>query len=188
MYSTDIVNVFYDTKDKYNKAANGYNAGGEKYTFYDTYGSYKYDKIADVYTKVNKQIKATSDEVLKRDLRAELNAVLNSVNNTEKTKLDERIAELAQQVGCSASDIAPYIKIPDDVKTKNANGEKVTYVLSGYNMIDYFNASQVMLPLYCENIMNADATPEEKADALKKLKKEVKKYLDEQFVEYMSGR
>lgn len=188
VYSTDIVNVFYDTKDKYNKAANGYNAGGEKYTFYDTYGSYKYDKIADVYTKVNKQIKATSDEVLKRDLRAELNAVLNSVNNTEKTKLDERIAELAQQVGCSASDIAPYIKIPDDVKTKNANGEKVTYVLSGYNMIDYFNASQVMLPLYCENIMNADATPEEKADALKKLKKEVKKYLDEQFVEYMSGR
>lgn len=188
VYSTDIVNVFYDTKDKYNKAANGYNAGGEKYSFYDTYGSYKYDKIADVYTKVNKQIKATSDEVLKRDLRAELNAVLNSVNNTEKTKLDERIAELAQQVGCSASDIAPYITIPDDVKTKNANGEKVTYVLSGYNMIDYFNASQVMLPLYCENIMNADATPEEKADALKQLKKEVKKYLDEQFVEYMSGR
>lgn len=188
VYSTDIVNVFYDTKDKYNKAESGYNAGGEKYTFYDTYGSYKYNKIADVYTKVNKQIKATSDEVLKRDLRAELNAVLNSVNNTEKTKLDERIAELAQQVGCSASDIAPYITIPDDVKTKNANGEKVTYVLSGYNMIDYFNASQVMLPLYCENIMNADATPEEKADALKKLKKEVKKYLDEQFVEYMSGR
>ena len=188
VYSTDIVNVFYDTKDKYNKAESGYNAGGEKYTFYDTYGSYKYNKIADVYTKVNKQIKSTSDEVLKRDLRAELNAVLNSVNNTEKTKLDERIAELAQQVGCSASDIAPYITIPDDVKTKNANGEKVTYVLSGYNMIDYFNASQVMLPLYCENIMNADATPEEKADALKKLKKEVKKYLDEQFVEYMSGK
>lgn len=188
VYSTDIVNVFYDTKDKYNKAESGYKAGGEKYTFYDTYGSYKYNKIADVYTKVNKQIKATSDEALKRDLRAELNAVLNSVNNTEKTKLDERIAELAQQVGCSASDIAPYITIPEDVKTKNANGEKVTYVLSGYNMIDYFNASQVMLPLYCENIMNADATPEEKADALKKLKKEVKKYLDEQFAEYMSGR
>ena len=188
VYSTDIVNVFYDTKDKYNKAESGYKAGGEKYTFYDTYGSYKYNKIADVYTKVNKQIKATSDEALKRDLRAELNAVLNSVNNTEKTKLDERIADLAQQVGCSASDIAPYITIPEDVKTKNANGEKVTYVLSGYNMIDYFNASQVMLPLYCENIMNADATPEEKADALKKLKKEVKKYLDEQFAEYMSGR
>lgn len=188
VYSTDIVNVFYDTKDKYNKAESGYKAGGEKYTFYDTYGSYKYNKIADVYTKVNKHIKATSDEALKRDLRAELNAVLNSVNNTEKTKLDERIAELAQQAGCSASDIAPYITIPEDVKTKNANGEKVTYVLSGYNMIDYFNASQVMLPLYCENIMNADATPEEKADALKKLKKEVKKYLDEQFVEYMSGR
>lgn len=188
VYSTDIVNVFYDTKDKYNKAESGYKAGGEKYTFYDTYGSYKYNKIADVYTKVNKQIKATSDEVLKRDLRAELNAILNSVNNTEKTKLDERIAGLAQQVGCSASDIAPYITIPEDVKTKNANGEKVTYVLSGYNMIDYFNASQVMLPLYCENIMNADATPEEKADALKKLKKEVKKYLDEQFAEYMSGR
>lgn len=188
VYSTDIVNVFYDTKDKYNKAESGYKAGGEKYTFYDTYGSYKYNKIADVYTKVNKQIKATSDEVLKRDLRAELNAILNSVNNTEKTKLDERIAGLAQQVGCSASDIAPYITIPEEVKTKNANGEKVTYVLSGYNMIDYFNASQVMLPLYCENIMNADATPEEKADALKKLKKEVKKYLDEQFAEYMSGR
>lgn len=188
VYSTDIVNVFYDTKDKYNKAESGYKAGGEKYTFYDTYGSYKYNKIADVYTKVNKQIKATSDEALKRDLRAELNAILNSVNNTEKTKLDERIAELAQQVGCSARDIAPYIAIPEDVKTKNANGEKVTYVLSGYNMIDYFNASQVMLPLYCENIMNADATPEEKADALKKLKKEVKKYLDEQFAEYMSGR
>nr|DAH22693.1 MAG TPA: Type I restriction enzyme Methylase [Caudoviricetes sp.] len=188
VYSTDIVNVFYDTKDKYNKAESGYKAGGEKYTFYDTYGSYKYNKIADVYTKVNKQIKATSDEALKRDLRAELNAILNSVNNTEKTKLDERIAELAQQAGCSASDIAPYITIPEDVKTKNANGEKVTYVLSGYNMIDYFNASQVMLPLYCENIMNADATPEEKADALKKLKKEVKKYLDEQFAEYMSGR
>lgn len=188
VYSTDIVNVFYDTKDKYDKASNGYKAGGEKYTFYDTYGSYKYGKIADLYTKVNRQIKATSDEVMKRDLRAELNAVLNSVNNTEKTKLDERIADLAQKVGCSASDIAPYIVIPEDVKAKNANGENVTYVLSGYNMIDYFNASQVMLPLYCENIMNADATPEEKADALKKLKKEVKKYLDDQFVEYMSGR
>lgn len=188
VYSTDIVNVFYDTKDKYDKAASGYKAGGEKYTFYDTYGSYKYGKIAGLYTDVNRQIKATSDEVLKRDLRAELNAVLNSVNNTEKTKLDERIAELAQKVGCSASDIAPYITVPEEVKTKNANGEKVTYVLSGYNMIDYFNASQVMLPLYCENIMNADATQEEKADALKQLKKEVKKYLDEQFAEYMNGR
>lgn len=188
VYSTDIVNVFYDTKDKYNTAEKGYKAGGDRYTFYDTYGSYKYNKIAEVYTNVNKQIKATKDEVLKRELRAELNAVLNSVNNTEKTKLDERIAKLAEETGYAASDIAPYIAIPDEVETKNANGEKVTYALSGYNIIDYFNASQIMLPQYCENILNGNATPEEKAEALKKLKREVKKYLDAQFVEYMSGR
>lgn len=188
VYSTDIVNVFYDTKEKYDNAKNGYNAGGKKYTFYDTYGSYKYGKIADVYTKVNRQIKSTDDEVLKRSLRAELNAVLNSVNNTEKTKLDERVAKLAQEAGCSASDIAPYIVIPDEVKYKNANGANVTYSLSGYNIIDYFNASQVMLPQYCERILNAEATPEDKVQALKDLKREVKKYLDEQFVMYMQNK
>lgn len=188
VYSTDIVNVFYDTKDKYDKAASGYKSGGEKYTFYDTYGSYKYGKIADVYSKVNRQIKATTDEVSKRELRAELNAVLNSVNNTEKTKLDERIAKLAEVTGYTVSDIAPYIVVPDEVTTKNANGEKVTYTLSGHNIIDYFNASQVILPQYCENILNGDASPEEKLEALKKLKREVKKYLDAQFVEYMNNQ
>ena len=188
VYSTDIVNVFYDTKNKYNTADKGYKAGGDRYTFYDTYGSYKYNKIAEVYTNVNKQIKATKDEVLKRELRAELNAVLNSVNNTEKTKLDERIAKLAEVTGYTVSDIAPYIAIPDKVETKNANGEKVTYTLSGHNIIDYFNASQVILPQYCENILNGDASPEEKLEALKKLKREVKKYLDAQFVEYMNNQ
>lgn len=188
VYSTDIVNVFYDTKDKYDKAASGYKSGGEKYTFYDTYGSYKYGKIADVYSKVNRQIKATTDEVSKRELRAELNAVLNSVNNTEKTKLDERIAKLAEVTGYTVSDIAPYIVVPDEVTTKDANGEKVTYTLSGHNIIDYFNASQVILPQYCENILNGDASPEEKLEALKKLKREVKKYLDAQFVEYMNNK
>ncbi len=188
VYSTDIVNVFYDTKDKYDKAASGYKSGGEKYTFYDTYGSYKYGKIADVYSKVNRQIKATADEVSKRELRAELNAVLNSVNNTEKTKLDERIAKLAEVTGYTVSDIAPYIVVPDEVTAKDANGEKVTYTLSGHNIIDYFNASQVILPQYCENILNGDASPEEKLEALKKLKREVKKYLDAQFVEYMNNQ
>lgn len=186
VYSTDVVSNFYDTKEGYDKRAGSYDAVGEaggKYSFYDTYGSKKYQKIADVYSKANARLKLEKNDEAKRLLRRAMNTFIQSVNDTEKTKMDERIAKLAENTGYTVSDIAPYIDVPDSVSGKMPDGVKVSYDLDGYDLLDYYTMSQLYFQYYCNDILNSTASDEEKAEALKKVKREVKKELNDIFFE-----
>lgn len=186
VYSTDVVSNFYDTKEGYDKRSGSYDAVGEaggKYSFYDTYGSYKYQKIADVYSKANARLKLEKNDEAKRLLRRAMNTFIQSVNDTEKTKMDERISKLAENTGYTVSDIAPYIVVPDSVSGKMPDGVKVSYELDGYDLLDYYTMSQLYFQYYCNDIMNSTASDEEKAEALKKLKREVKEDLNDIFFE-----
>lgn len=186
VYSTDVVSNFYDTKEGYDKRSGSYDAVGEaggKYSFYDTYGSYKYQKIADVYSKANARLKLEKNDEAKRLLRRAMNTFIQSANDTEKTKMDERIAKLAENTGYTVSDIAPYIVVPDSVSGKMPDGVKVSYELDGYDLLDYYTMSQLYFQYYCNDILNSTASDEEKAEALKKLKREVKEELNDIFFE-----
>lgn len=186
VYSTDVVSNFYDTKEGYDKRSGSYDAVGEaggKYSFYDTYGSYKYQKIADVYSKANARLKLEKNDEAKRLLRRAMNTFIQSANDTEKTKMDERIAKLAENTGYTVSDIAPYIVVPDSVSGKMPDGVKVSYELDGYDLFDYYTMSQLYFQYYCNDILNSTASDEEKAEALKKVKREVKEELNDIFFE-----
>lgn len=186
VYSTDVVSNFYDTKEWYDKRSGSYDAVGEaggKYSFYDTYGSYKYQKIADVYSKANARLKLEKNDEAKRLLRRAMNTFIQSANDTEKTKMDERIAKLAENTGYTVSDIAPYIVVPDSVSGKMPDGVKVSYYLDGYDLLDYYTMSQLYFQYYCNDILDSTASDEEKAEALKKAKREVKEDLNEIFFE-----
>lgn len=186
VYSTDVVSNFYDTKEGYDKRSGSYDAVGEaggKYSFYDTYGSYKYQKIADVYSKANARLKLEKNDEAKRLLRRAMNTFIQSANDTEKTKMDERIAKLAENTGYTVSDIAPYIVVPDSVSGKMPDGVKVSYELDGYDLFDYYTMSQLYFQYYCNDILNSTASDEEKAEALKKVKREVKEDLNDIFFE-----
>ena len=186
VYSTDVVSNFYDTKEGYDKRSGSYDAVGEaggKYSFYDTYGSYKYQKIADVYSKANARLKLEKNDEAKRLLRRAMNTFIQSANDTEKTKMDEMISKLAENTGYTVSDIAPYIVVPDSVSGKMPDGVKVSYDLDGYDLLDYYTMSQLYFQYYCNDIMNSTASDEEKAEALKKLKREVKEDLNDIFFE-----
>lgn len=186
VYSTDVVSNFYDTKEGYDKRAGSYDAVGEaggKYSFYDTYGSYKYQKIADVYSKANARLKLEKNDEAKRLLRRAMNTFIQSANDTEKTKMDERISKLAENTGYTVSDIAPYIVVPDSVSGKMPDGVKVSYELDGYDLLDYYTMSQLYFQYYCNDILNSNASDEEKAEALKKVKREVKEDLNDIFFE-----
>lgn len=186
VYSTDVVSNFYDTKEGYDKRSGSYDAVGEaggKYSFYDTYGSYKYNKIADVYSKANARLKLEKNDEAKRMLRRAMNTFIQSANDTEKTKMDERISKLAENTGYTVSDIAPYIVVPDSVSGKMPDGVKVSYELDGYDLLDYYTMSQLYFQYYCNDILNSTASDEEKAEALKKVKREVKEELNDIFFE-----
>lgn len=186
VYSTDVVSNFYDTKEGYDERSNSYDAVGEaggKYSFYDTYGSFKYQKIADVYSMANARLKLEKNDEAKRLLRRAMNTFIQSANDTEKTKMDERIAKLAENTGYTVSDIAPYIVVPDSVSGKMPDGVKVSYELDGYDLLDYYTMSQLYFQYYCNDILNSTASDEEKAEALKKVKREVKKDLNDIFFE-----
>lgn len=186
VYSTDVVSNFYDTKEGYDKRSGSYDAVGEaggKYSFYDTYGSKKYQKIADVYSKANARLKLEKNDEAKRLLRRAMNTFIQSANDTEKTKMDEMIAKLAENTGYTVSDIAPYIDVPDSVSGKMPDGVKVSYELDGYDLLDYYTMSQLYFQYYCNDILNSTASDEEKAEALKKVKREVKKDLNDIFFE-----
>ena len=186
VYSTDVVSNFYDAKEGYDKRSGSYDAVGEaggKYSFYDTYGSYKYQKIADVYSKANARLKLEKNDEAKRLLRRAMNTFIQSANDTEKTKMDEKISKLAEKTGYNVSDIAPYIVVPDSVSGKMPDGVKVSYDLDGYDLLDYYTMSQLYFQYYCNEILNSTASDEEKAEALKKAKKEVKEDLNDIFFE-----
>lgn len=181
-YSTDIVSIFYDTKENYDKNAASYKATGgqnDRYSFYDTYGKYKYGKVADLYSDVNKLIKSDKNSESSRETRWALNTIIKSVNETEKTQLDEDVAKLAYETGSSMQEIAPYIVVPESIKSK----DKKVYSLDAYDMMNYYTESQALFEIRYKQILSAGYDADSTAAALKEMKKEIKAQMDERYLE-----
>lgn len=181
VYSTDAVSIFYETKDKYdtNKASYKATSGeNDKYTAYDVYGSYKYGKIADLYSSVNKLIKTDTNEQSSRDTRSVLNDLIRSVNNTESTDIDKAVSELAERTGTEVSDIAPYIVVPTSLK----DAQKNEYVLDAYDMMEYYTESQILFQVWYQKVLDSGYDDAVIADALASLKKEIKRQMDDRYL------
>ena len=183
-YSTDIVTRFYDKKTEYDQNAASYKAlqkeGKEnsKYTFYDTYGKYKFGKVADLYSDVLKRIKADNNKESSRHTRSVLNELIKSVNETEVTQLDKDVAALAKETGCPLQDIAPYIVVPESLK----DSQKNVYELDAYDMMEYYTESQILFEYWYNEILSSGYDEDSIAGALKDMKKEIKQTMDERYL------
>lgn len=183
-YSTDIVTRFYDKKTEYDQNAASYKAlqkeGKEnsKYTFYDTYGKYKFGKVADLYSDVLKRIKADNNKESSRHTRSVLNELIKSVNETEVTQLDKDVAALAKETGCPLQDIAPYIVVPESLK----DSQKNVYELDAYDMMEFYTESQILFEYWYNEILSSGYDEDSIAGALKDMKKEIKQAMDERYL------
>lgn len=183
-YSTDIVTRFYDKKTEYDQNAASYKAlqkeGKEnsKYTFYDTYGKYKFGKVADLYSDVLKRIKADNNKESSRHTRSVLNELIKSVNETEVTQLDKDVAALAKETGRPLQDIAPYIVVPESLK----DSQKNVYELDAYDMMEYYTESQILFEYWYNEILSSGYDEDSIAGALKDMKKEIKQAMDERYL------
>ena len=183
-YSTDIVTRFYDKKTEYDQNAASYKAlqkeGKEnsKYTFYDTYGKYKFGKVADLYSDVLKRIKADNNKESSRHTRSVLNELIKSVNETEVTQLDKDVAALAKETGYPLQDIAPYIVVPESLK----DSQKNAYELDAYDMMEYYTESQILFEYWYNEILSSGYDEDSIAGALKDMKKEIKQTMDERYL------
>ena len=183
-YSTDIVTRFYDKKTEYDQNAASYKAlqkeGKEnsKYTFYDTYGKYKFGKVADLYSDVLKRIKADNNKESSRHTRSVLNELIKSVNETEVTQLDKDVAALAEKTGYPLQDIAPYIVVPESLK----DSQKNSYELDAYDMMEYYTESQILFEYWYNEILSSGYDEDSIAGALKDMKKEIKQAMDERYL------
>ena len=183
-YSTDIVTQFYDKKTEYDQNAASYKAlqkeGKEnsKYTFYDTYGKYKFGKVSDLYSDVLKRIKADNNKESSRHTRSVLNELIKSVNETEVTQLDKDVAALAEKTGYPLQDIAPYIVVPESLK----DSQKNAYELDAYDMMEYYTESQILFEYWYNEILSSGYDEDSIAGALKDMKKEIKQAMDERYL------
>lgn len=187
VYSTDIISIFYDTKAKYDTGKASYKATGgtnDKYTAYDAYGSYKYDKVADLYSAANKIIKTDGNEESSRKARAALNALVKSVNETEVTDIDTAVSKIAEESGYAIGDIAPYIVVPESVK----DSEKNVYIMDAYDMMEYYTESQVLFEAVYPKLIESGYDVETIAEAMKQVKKEFKKQMDARYAEIKRNR
>lgn len=187
VYSTDAVSIFYETKDKYdtNKASYKATSGeNDKFSAYDVYGSYKYGKIAELYSTVNKMIKADTNEQSSRETRSVLNDLIRSVNNTESTDIDKAVSELAERTGTEVSDIAPYIVVPTSLK----DAQKNEYSLDAYDMMEYYTESQILFQVWYQKVLDSGYDDAVIADALASLKKEIKRQMDDRYLYKLRGK
>ena len=186
VYSNDILNKFYDTSTKYSQNASSYKAllktGGlkenSKYTFYDTYGKYKYDKITSLCNSVLNIIKADTNSDSSRQTRWLLNTLIKSVNETEATQLDKDVAALAEETGYSLQEIAPYIVVPESLKDSAKN----VYALDANDMMNYYTESQILLEYWYKEALSSGYDDKSVAGALEELKKEIKQAMDERYL------
>lgn len=186
VYSNDILNKFYDTSTKYSQNASSYKAllktGGlkenSKYTFYDTYGKYKYDKITSLCNSVLNIIKADTNSESSRQTRWLLNTLIKSVNEAEATQLDKDVAALAEETGYSLQEIAPYIVVPESLKDSAKN----VYALDANDMMNYYTESQILLEYWYKEALSSGYDDKSIAGALEELKKEIKQAMDERYL------
>lgn len=183
VYSNNIASLFYDTKEAYESSAKSYPKGHDKYDAYADYGAYKYGKIADLYSDVNKLIKKHQDSQATRAARDTLNTIIDSVNRTSVTGIDRAVSEIAEITGEKVADIAPYIVAPTSLKDKDKN----EYILGPYDLMEYYLESQAYLEAWYYDILTSGYDAETIVDAMKAAKKEVKKTVDAHYLEVMQN-
>lgn len=183
VYSNNIATLFYDAKEAYDSSAKSYPKGHKKYDAYADYGSYKYGKIAELYSDVNKLIKKHPDSDATRAARDALNTIIDSVNHTSETKIDRAVSEIAELTGEKVSDIAPYIVVPTSLKDSDKN----EYILGPYDLMEYYLESQAYLEAWYYDILTSGYDAETIVDAMKAAKKEVKKTVDAHYLEVMQN-
>ena len=188
-YSTDEISYFYDTKEGYDARAATYKlrGNGNGYDFYDVYGAYKYGKIADVYSKCNRLIKADGDEESSRETRRLVNAFMKSVNDTMVSEIDEEVAAIAEAAGFAVSDIAPYIVTPDQI-TQRENNKSYYVELTAADMLEYYTETAILFELNYPSILQEDGTATEKAAALESIRDDINSYMREQWFRKLMER
>ena len=188
-YSTDEISYFYDTKEGYDARAATYKlrGNGDGYDFYDVYGAYKYGKIADVYSKCNRLIKADGDEESSRETRRLVNAFVKSVNDTMVSDMDEEVASIAEDAGFAVSDIAPYIVTPDQI-THRENNKSYYVELTAADMLEYYTETAILFELNYPSILQEDGTATEKAAALESIRDDINSYMREQWFRKLMER
>lgn len=188
-YSTGEISYFYDTKNGYDTRSATYKVRGEGdgQTFYDTYGAYKYDKIADVYSKCNTLIKQDEDEDNSRSTRRELIAFIKAVNDTEVSEMDEQVSALAEATGYDVSDIAPYIVTPNTI-TQRYNKQSYYVELTVEDMMEYYLEAQGLFELNYPDVLNAVGDSKEKAALLAEYKKKINTHMRDTWFEKIMER
>lgn len=196
VYSTDIINNLYNTRNEYLEAANGYKVSEGKdpdYSFEDVYNAHKYTRLTSLYSSMNKLIR--EDEENGREARRQLNAYLDAMLKEGMTKYDKALANIAEVTGVELSDISPYPTIPQKVdavvmtktgpKTvKDKEGQNVKYELTYPLMFQYFKYTHAALleaydPILRQENTTYEAVVEQLKEAKKKIEKQYKQALGE---------
>lgn len=196
VYSTDVINNLYNTRNEYLEAANGYKVSEGKdtdYSFEDVYNAHKYTRLTSLYSSMNKLIR--EDEENGREARRQLNAYLDAMQKEGMTKYDKALANIAEVTGVELSDISPYPTLPQKVdavvmtktgaKTvKDKEGQTVKYELTYPLMFQYFKYTHGALleaydPILRQDNTTYEAVVEQLKEAKKKIEKQYKQALGE---------
>lgn len=139
VYSTDIINDLYDTRDEFEARKKKYaeHLDSDKYSNEDVLGYYKFSKATDLYSDLNARIRAEGNNDIARDMKIQANAFVDTINKTGMTDLDKSVADIAESAGVDIKDIAPYIVTVDHIKT---NG--VEFPMTFDDMILYYTQAQ----------------------------------------------
>jgi len=179
------------------------NGEDERYVFEDVYNKYKYDRYANLYSSVTKDIRELEDEETRRNVRATLNTVIgdmynNRMNAGGMTEIDEFVAYVCQEYDYDIGDLAPYINVPSALylKCRDANGnhyvtdenkQRIKIEMRYDDIIAYHRYFQdTIMPLY-EQILNMQGinpatglpiTDQDKAETMKYFKDKLVKEME----------
>lgn len=188
VYSTDIVSMFYSDKEKYDIGAKSYDvtSGGERYSYSDVYNSKKYAQFSSLYSAVAKELRASDDEVAARELRRQINSVIDTVNNVGMTDTDVKVMELSERLEKAGSDIKLSTILPYRTKTEingTFGGAKVSGLeLTAEQAIQYSTMfSQAAAEAY-SRVFDLKLSDEDTGNALKEVRSALTEALDAYFV------
>ena len=178
VYSTDIINNFYDQKDYYDKASKAYKANPDssKYSLEEVLGAYKYSKVADLYSDLNRFTREERDTDISREMKARTNAIVQTVNEDGITDLDRAVIDLAETTGTDITDIAPYIVTPDHISVK-VDKQNVNLDMTYDDMVTYFTQAQTAFENDYGQIIQSGYDDETTAKLLVEARKSINKDL-----------
>lgn len=176
VYSTDIINNFYDQKDVYEKASKAYkaNPNSGRYSVEDVLGAYKYGKVADLYSDLNRFTRDEGNNDLSREMRAKTNALIQTVNEEGISDLDRAVIDIAESTKTEITDIAPYIVTPDHITIK-VNKQSVELPLDYDDMYAYYTQAQTAFENVYGNIIQSGYDDSTTAQLLVEARKVINK-------------